>query len=644
MTDDKLTTTDLNEEEKIRLTKSLDKFSYDENVHVIKSLLGDESFRVRKAAIDEILQIYSKDKLIDIFIDMLSDHNNAGLRTAGIEGLTRIGRHGIKKILRAINPEDWELSKLLVDVIGELNDPKAIGTLLALTHVKQQNLATAAIEALGKIGTQDIVNDLCELLREKELYVVFSTVESIANLGQRGFKIPIQNVVPLLNDPLFKKAVYDLLGSSHEAHAVQYLIEGIRDTKRINMEAAAQSMLKLYLSLDEQGKSYVRNEVKNGHLYDQFLIEKLLSSINPHARAAGIRIAGWSGIASSLNLIFRYAEEPEMQDACLSALLDLNDQVKEDVIGLLIGSNNIYHIRLGLKYLSHLPEEQNPYPEGLSYIIKYTDEPDILMLLSDVIGNYIHENSLKLFMKIITSSVNEIQDHIINNFVKVGQRLKVFPFNLLKDMVHSTDYRLRLSAAKLIKSFYNKDSDDYVKTLLNDSEPAVRAAIILTIGEIKLHTYVEDIKMALTDENRDVRIEAIRTVSLIEPEHFIETIKWISNDEDPWIRAEIVKNLICFNNSEEAYPLLKPYLYDESPIVMLTALQNIVNLQCKDAGADIENTLAGRDVDVISEAIQIVGKSKTGSAQEILKKLLSSSDDKIKQVIVTQKDNIRWIG
>ncbi|MCL4558399.1 MAG: HEAT repeat domain-containing protein [Deltaproteobacteria bacterium] len=630
MTDHRKELAGLSEEERLNRAEGIYKLPFGENIDLFRSLLGDESFRVRKTALDVLLHAHQSDRLIDLFIEILDAQDNAGLRTAGVEGLTRSGARAIDRILKAIDPGQWELTKLLVDVLGDIGDQKVIPVLLELTGSPQQNLSTAAIEALGKLGTGDVVPHLGRLLRRKEVYIIFSTLEALASLGKKGFKLPLQDIIPLMSDPLLKKAVLDLFGSARDPLVVPYLIEGIKDTKRLNRESAAKSLLQLYSSVDESAKATIKDTIQGSGVYDSYLIDRMLSSIDPAVIKVGIRLLGWSGRKSSIPVLFKHAEDPDITDACVSALMDIGEPARDDVVGLLVGNKSTLQIRMGLQYLSMMQSRDCPPPEGLSYLLELEEGSDLLMLLAQVIGKYRNEQSLRLLTRLMLSDDKTVSGMAVDTFIQVGSHMPGSVISILHKMVKSPDHLSRLSAARLIPSFYRPEMDDIIKNLLNDSEAPVRAAIISAVGSLRLGPYLEYIQMALTDESREVRIEAIRASSGIVPERFIDIIKWLINDEDPWVRIEIIKRLKDVPQKKEAVGLIKEYVNDGSPAVMLTALQALLDVAIEDSKEEITRVLSVQDEDIVKEALYMLGRTNKQAAYRLLKEFSLSGDPKIR--------------
>jgi HEAT repeat protein len=621
----------MSEEEKLNFAESIGTLTFDDNIELFKMLLGDESFRVRKTALESLLRTQQSNKLTYFFIDIINSQDNAGLRTAGVEGLTRIGREAVGKIVKAIDVEQWELSKLLVDVLGDIGDPEVVPVLIKLTSSPQQNLSTASIEALGKIGTEDIIPYITELLKQKEIYIVFSALEALANLGKKGFKLPIENIVPLMDDQLLKKAAFDLLGSTHDPLVISYLIEGIKDNKRSNRDSAAKALLQLYNSLNEQDRVFIKNSIRQSSIYDSYIMEKMLSSVDSSIVMAGIRILGWSGVKSNINTILKYADDPDIFDACVASLIDIGDSIRADVVGLLIGNNSISQIKAGLLYLSQLQDYVCAPPDGLEYLLEVDDTEEVTVLLARTLGTYIDAQSLKLLVKLMASESKAVNTTAIDNFVKIGRQISDQALEMIHGMVHSSDYLLRLAAARLILNFYNENMGEDIKTLLNDSEAAVRAATISTIGILKLDRYIENIQMALTDENKDVRIEAVRATANIIPEKFIDTIKWLINDDDQWVKIEIIKHLKHSPQIDEANKILKLYTNDGFPAVMLTAIQVLIDTSIDDCINEIEKVLANKDPDIVMEVVYMLGKANNKTARNILKDLSSSPEQKIRE-------------
>ncbi len=621
----------LSEEERLAIAEGIDRMTFSENIGLFKSLLGDESFRVRKTALDLLLLAHQSDRLVDLFIEILDAQDNAGMRTAGVEGLTRSGAKAVDRIMKSLDPGQWELTKLLVDVLGDIGNQQVIPVLLELTESPQQNLSTAAIEALGKLGTEEIVSRLGRLLGRKEVYIIFSTLEALASLGKKGFMLPLPDIMPLMADPLLKKAVLDLFGSARDPLVVPYLIEGIKDAKRLNRESAAKSLLQLYSSVDEAVKTTIKDEVRESGIYDSYLIDRMLSSIDPSVIKVGIRLLGWSGRKSAIPVLFRHAEVPDMVDACVSAMMDIGELARDDVVGLLVGNKSTAQIRMGLQYLSMMQACVSPPPEGLSYLLEREGEVDLLMLLAQVIGKYVHEQSLKLLTRLMQSDDKSVGAVATDTFIEVGGRMPESVIAILHRMVKSPDYLSRLSAARLIPSFYRPEMDDVIKNLLNDSEAPVRAAMVSSVGTLRLGPYLEYIQMALTDESREVRIEAIRAASAIVPERFIDTIKWLMNDKDPWVKIEIIKHIRDVPQKEEAVGIIKEYTKDVSPAVVLTAVQVLLEVAIEDSKEEITKVLSRQDEDLVKEALYMLGRTNKQAAHRILKELSLSGDPRIRE-------------
>ena len=621
----------MSEEDKVVFAGSIGTLRFEDHRDLFTALLGDESFRVRKTALESLLKTQDPDKLTGLFIDIINSQDNAGLRTAGVEGLTKTGKKAIKHIVQAIDAEQWELSKLLVDVLGDIGDPEVLPVLVKLTSSPQQNLSTAATEALGKIGTEDVVPSITKLLKQKEIYIVFSAIEALANLGKKGYRIPIADIVPLMDDPLLKKAAFDLLGATHDPVVVSYLIEGIKDNKRSNRDAAARSLLQLYDSLNEQDAAFVRNSVRQSNIHDSYIMEKMLSSIDSATIKAGIRILGWSGEKNTTGTILKYADDPDLAGACVAALSDRGDSARSDVVALLVGNKSISQVKAGLLYLSQLPDSPDAPPEGLSYLLETDDTEEIPVLLARIFGTFLDAHSLKLLVKLMGSDNKTVTAASLDSFVKIGKCIPDEALVIIHGMVHSSDYLLRLAAAKLVASFYRENMTEDIKTLLNDSEAAVRAAMIASIGTLSLNNFGEDIQIALADENRDVRIEAVRTTAGLYPERFIDTVKWLLHDDDQWVKIEIIKHIKRSPLTEEVRGILKQYIRDESPAVVLTALQALMDSSVEDCTGEIEQVLSSKDQDIVMEVIYMLGKADNKTALGILKRLAAGPEQKIRE-------------
>ncbi|RME64975.1 MAG: hypothetical protein D6778_07060, partial [Nitrospirae bacterium] len=141
--------------------------------------LKDPDFRVRKVALEGLLQHYPPERLIDRLIEFLYIEDNAAARNTAIEALINIGPQALKSLESAFRTENHDVRKFIVDVAGQMNTPRAVPLLLKAIQDEDENVRAAAAEYLGKLKAKEAVAPLIRMLQEEDLWVKYSVLEAL---------------------------------------------------------------------------------------------------------------------------------------------------------------------------------------------------------------------------------------------------------------------------------------------------------------------------------------------------------------------------------------------------------------------------------------------------------------------------------
>ena len=199
----------MGEEERLQVLKSLDRAAADQDMRLVYRALGDESWRVRKEAVEIFLSFRRSGELVGEIIELLHAEDNAGLRNAAVEILESLGRQAVPSLLSELSCEDQDVRKFVLDILGEIADPAATGAMIAALGDKDENVRAAAAENLGNTGAEEAVLPLLDALRNPDLLFRFTVLQA---LGQIGVQVPIERLVEFQGEPLLRKALFECLG------------------------------------------------------------------------------------------------------------------------------------------------------------------------------------------------------------------------------------------------------------------------------------------------------------------------------------------------------------------------------------------------------------------------------------------------
>lgn len=288
--------------------------SDDAALRQLDQALGDDSWRVRKAAVEVIRDFPDQTRAIQRLIAGLGDADNAGRRNAAVEALVGMGRNAVPIISLSLNNKDPEVRKFLVDILGEIRDPGSADAVLRMTRDPVENIKLSAVEALGAVGGDRAFMGLLSLLSGDDVSIQFGALHA---LGRIGRPIPLDLIKPLLEKKILRRAVYDVLGWSKTPEAAELLAEGILDSARSTKQAAVRALARVS---EESGLEEVVERHVKARLSDQPLdpLVGLMDGGNLPTKRAVVRLLALLGTADAAQALSGLSDDsisPDVADA-----------------------------------------------------------------------------------------------------------------------------------------------------------------------------------------------------------------------------------------------------------------------------------------------------------------------------------------
>ncbi|MDP2277615.1 MAG: HEAT repeat domain-containing protein, partial [Nitrospirota bacterium] len=140
----------------------------DASIGLLLKAMKDVSWRVRKTAVDILLNDYPVEAYINGLIALLYD-DNAGARNSAIETLIKLDKKTTTFLIEAFNTQNRDVRKFIIDVLGEFRDKRSLPLMLDALKDENDNVRASAVEHLGKIGEPAVVNALIEILESGDL-------------------------------------------------------------------------------------------------------------------------------------------------------------------------------------------------------------------------------------------------------------------------------------------------------------------------------------------------------------------------------------------------------------------------------------------------------------------------------------------
>jgi HEAT repeat protein len=215
----------------------------DEAVPWLVEHLGDSSWRVRKAAVERLIDRNEAGPAVRALVAALADGENSGRRNAALEALTRFGSAAVPVLLEASEGGDVDVRKQVVDTLGAIGHSSAADRLTQLLTDADANVRAAAAEALGAVAALGVEGLLLgRVEQDAEPLVRLCALRSLAKLRA---SVPVSRLEGALCDSLLRPAVYAVLGATGDPEAWDTLLKGLEAGARSSREAAMEAIVEV---------------------------------------------------------------------------------------------------------------------------------------------------------------------------------------------------------------------------------------------------------------------------------------------------------------------------------------------------------------------------------------------------------------
>lgn len=586
------------EEERRLAVESIKGECSGESLGFIFKALGDDSWRVRKTAVDAMLQCSggaNQSSLIDKLTDSLRDEENPGLRNSAIEVLIQIGSPAAPKLIELFKDPDCEIRKFTCDILGEIKEKSAAEAIGELLDDEDNNVRSAAAEALGAIGGEGVVGILVAALDKENLWLRFSILES---LGKLGSGVPYEPVVKFFDDQMLRKGVLDALRSTDDKRALGFFIRGLNDKSSITRNSAVLGLAKIVQTLPVETALEVKEDILRVIDEDAFL--KMLGSHIAEVRLSAIRVLTLAGRLIHIEKLLEIGSGNEAADLIVDLFMSSK---AESLDGL-------------LSRLPCLGDRERSYAcKILGSLGSPESVPVLINALKDNFGHTRRNALLALGRLNASTSIGDIANLLDDEFEDVSDaavaalsqissfsdQSKGQVMSFLTTGFKEKTPRIRHNITMIIGYIGNRDDLEIILSALKDENSKVRQSAVMALGSIKPNNALDYLSISLSDESNDVRLATINVMGSINSLESENLLKLALKDNDSWIKSAAIRSLTKIG-TDSAVEAIAGMIKNDTVVVSITAIDSIAELCGRDGVRFIEEGLLHPDSAVVSSA------------------------------------------
>lgn len=611
--------TDTIEEARRKTVSALKGRPLAESFESLLTALGDESWRVRKEAVEVLLAARPGQNEINQLIQLMRDEDNAGLRNSTAEVLAGLGQQVVPFLLAYREDPDHDLRKLVVDTMGIVGGNEAIAGLTASLHDTDMNVAAAAAEGLGAVGTSEVVPELLKMLElNTNDFLNFNILAAMASIGVPGPLPPV--IKKLADNPMLKRPTLDCLGQiGGDLEAAEIALDALDFPMPSICRSAIIALERILNNLDDSSQQQVIQRLKL--LMEKGLLETCLSvtstddnKLNRALIAIFERLADPRTAALLIPFLAddRFSTEAvqalrAIGPAAVSIAVELfpaaTEQTKAAICSFIASASTDAEtdatIATGMKDES--PLVRRAAATAAAKVCGRTNlTSDIAELLKDR-DNSVREAALQSLTQCIHGSEGLIAE-------------------LAEQLSRSEDPARRRDAAALFASL---NAGERISYLLKDEDPMVREAAVKAVGSFHLHDSCTYLAMALVDEEPDVRIAAAEALgATVRNCSSIKSLRLALQDQDSWVQASAIKSLARLA-SEQVMEDVRDLWKRGDEIAQLACLEVLGRIASPEGLRMVSNNLGMRNGEVLRGVIQLLARYDSSLLEPWLSHIIS---------------------
>jgi len=580
--------------------------------------LGDCSWRVRKRAVEISLEKLRSQEGLAALVQALGDDENAGLRNSATEVLIQIGPVAIPELILGWSARDKDIRKFVVDIMGEIGDPRAAPHLVDALKDPDENVRAASVEALGKLGHRPIVSRLLDMLRSDGLIVQLSCLDALDRLGN---EVPFETLRALMHIRPLRPYLYKLLGSLRDPGVLLALVDGLQARGRNERSAAIKALAKQYSLADKPYRVELRVSVTrnlNATLTDH--LRSMLQSASLEEREAAVVVLGWIGNVDTVPDMLPLVADEKLRDPVFEAIVAIGPKVV-DVLCNLIDALSRCEKVLAIEVLGHFKA-----PSCLTHVIdlSMSDDPEVMEAANQALVQIANPSMIENLLGLLKRNGDSPPEGLVAAMIGLGQRFHDEVVAGVRPLLEDKRSALRVTAAEILCGIARKVELEDVTRLVGDEDPQVRKVAVRVLGRVggdEAHV-LERLRMALVDESPEVRAEAARALRNRDSPGVVNALKVALGDKEPWVLREAIISL-GRTGMKDVPEIILPFVGHPEGAVALEAVRALGLLDWSGSPDELESACHHQDPEVIKEVIALCDRWEVDEVRPLLMESLN---------------------
>lgn len=497
--------------------------------------LGDESWRVRRVAVDGLALAAGENTTATLLRALREEHRNISVLNSALQVLALSDVDVVDPLVEFLHDSDVELRIYAALALGERQDPRAIPGLIGALEDADVNVRYHAIEALGHLRAAAAADVLLEIAESRDFFLAFPALEALRRIGDPTIAPAL---VPLLEDELLCDPAAIALGVLGDEEVVGPLVE-LLNAPSAPTRAVAHALAAFYDRYEtvyHEGQ-HIADLVR--HAIAPAGARNLLDAV-PQANAEELR---------AVVLVLGWLEGPQVERA-LARLLD--EAAARKVV---------------VEALVNYGERCTPM------LLEQLDAEDVETRTSAAValGRIGSALAVPALTRLLEEGEPALAIAAAEALAKIGDRSA---FDALIVPLGHPDAAVRQAAIAALDSLGHPEMPARLVALLHDTNPYVRESAVKIAGYFAFEQCVDLLLECCGDRDERVRRAALEHIPYLDDSRVLPVLVFALQSDIPLERATAARAFAQMD-STIAFPYLKNALADSEPWVRYYAARSL---------------------------------------------------------------------
>ncbi len=599
---------DPNEAVRYRAAQSLAEMDGDGSRHLTEAL-GDESWRVRRTAVDRLSRSTDAEMIHGLIRSLKSQHNNAAVLNSALQVLAATRLDDLSPILALLEDPDADLRMYTALFLGEKRHPHVIDALIRALDDPDPNVVYHAIESLGKLRAVEAVERLMAIAESEDFFLSFPAVDALARIEEPAV---VGRLISLLGKPMLETAVIDALAANGDELCVGPLIDRLHqpDPPVIEIASALAAIYDRYEQRYGEG-AHIADIARSR--FEPTGALRLISCLEeaPADRLRAIALVlGWLQSPAVYSALTRLLGEPSARREVIEALV----RYGRDVLGLLI--EQLHAEDLDTRRAAVMAIGRIGDPLAVPELIRLlSDDPELIIPTAGALAKIGDRQAFEALLPLLGHRNPAVRQAVIGALNSIGHPDMG---DAMADLMQSDNPLVRESAIRIAGYFGYPQCLPLIEAACRDANETVRKTAVEHLPFFDDRNYLPLLEKCLFEDTPKVRAAAARALGHMDAKGTVTLLIRALCDPDSWVRYFSAISLGKLDAAEAEVELARLAQSDPSDHVRIAAAKALGRIGSAQSLDVLKTLIRNENPDISRAAIAALGHLRHPSARDIL--------------------------